>query len=661
MRTAAAVLIVAAAFSPHGFAGAADHPPWEFWDSAAELPRLVAGDQVLLYSSRCPSGCAFDRSSEGDTRFLRIDGDEDVLFEEFGPGAITRIWMTAGEGVSEPLSSHVRLRVRLDGEAAPRIDLSLGELFAGTRPPFTPPLVQDRTSSSGGNVSYVPIPYQHGCRVSLVGAETYKLWFQFTLHRLAFGTEVKTFTNDGDLSRWRELLEAPGADPWATAGGAPLTGRLDLASGAKRAIASFQGPGLVTRLLLDVPSSARGSTFLILTFDGVRTAALPVSDFFAAGGEGPTPTRSLLVGLDADGWLYSYFPMPFFGSASIELQSFTSANEPAVAVRYEVRKASIPPAADSGLFGAQRTQLWPTAPPGDAPLLSLPGRGKWVGVFAELRNFGATGRSYLEGDERVYVDGARHPALYGTGVEDFYGGGFYFDRGPFALPLHGSPYHDTSPAGEDVTAAYRLLLTDAVPFASGIQAGVENGPTGITLMRTKTVAYFYAAPGPALRPIEAFDVADAASASAHGWTVGDAVCRAVTSAFESEPVSAETFLVCSRAGAAEFRFRAAGSGAHFRLRRRFDAALAGQAAEVWVNGRLAGRFPSTNPNPARRFREADLDLDVPAGAPALQFRIVPTPGSGELAEDTRLTEIRWELWAGPPLVADAAEGIPRKH
>src|SRR5690349_6495411 len=121
--------------------GAAAAPlPWEAWLDPRELPRLPAGDQMLLRSSHCPDGCRFDRTSDGDTRFLRIENGEAVIFDEPGAGAVVRIWMTQGPGVSAPLDPAIRIRVRLDGEAAPRLDLPLPALFDGSTPPFTPPL-----------------------------------------------------------------------------------------------------------------------------------------------------------------------------------------------------------------------------------------------------------------------------------------------------------------------------------------------------------------------------------------------------------------------------------------------------------------------------------------------------------------------------------------
>jgi len=38
-------------------------------------------------------------------------------------------------------------------------------------------------------------------------------------------------------------------------------------------------------------------------------------------------------------------------------------------------------------------------------------------------------RDYLEGDERVFIDGQQSPVIYGTGTEDFYESGWFFRGG----------------------------------------------------------------------------------------------------------------------------------------------------------------------------------------------------------------------------------------
>ena len=70
----------------------ADTPlPWEVWNDLRRVAVIPGGDQVALRSSHCLSGCGLDRHSEGDERFIRLDGEEGVIFEERGPGAVVRI------------------------------------------------------------------------------------------------------------------------------------------------------------------------------------------------------------------------------------------------------------------------------------------------------------------------------------------------------------------------------------------------------------------------------------------------------------------------------------------------------------------------------------------------------------------------------------------
>lgn len=606
-------------------------PPWEIWDDLARLAVAAPGHQVLLRSSHCPSGCRYDRTDAGDPRFLRIEGDEQVVFEETGPGAIVRIWMTQ----SDALDPDIRLRVRVDGEARPRIDLPLPELFAGRRPPFVPPLVADRERSSGGYVSYVPVPYRRGCKVSLVGALDRRLWFQFTFHRLRDAAGVTTFRGDEDLSALGRLLGAQGEDPW----GAPDAGtfeqrQVELAPGQTEVLRSYDTPGTLTGLRLRLPPAAWPHVRLRLELDGQPRVNLSLEDLF---GTSPAPgMRSALVGRDAADVLYLWLPVPFQRSAVVRLVNPGGASVP---VWYEVRRRPGPPLPGSLPFAARALRVGKTLLEADFPLLDGLGRGRWVGVYAELQSVGIDGREYLEGDERIFVDGSAHPALYGTGVEDFIGGGFYFDQGPFRLGTHGSPAHDVLPDGEDRTSMYRLFLTDAIPFASALKVGLESGPTGDLYMRARRVAWFYAGRAASLERRGVLDVGDAESRRLAAYAVdGDEVCRDRSGAFEGEPEAPLDYVSCRRtAGASRFTFRVEAAAA-LRLRRRFDATAGEQRAHVFVNGAYVGTYPPVEPNAFRSLRETDLDLPpLPGGT--LRFAIVPADG-------LPFTEVRWELWAG---------------
>ncbi|MET0552074.1 MAG: DUF2961 domain-containing protein [Vicinamibacteria bacterium] len=617
-------------------------PPWDVAGDLARLAVATSGHQVLLRSSHCLSGCRYDRSEEGDTRFLRIEGDEQVVFEENGAGAIVRIWMTHALGAGLPRDPGLRLRIRFDGESIPRIDVPLAALFDGSTPPFVAPLVGDRAVSSGGHFSYVPLAYRRGCKVSLTGALDVRLWFQFAFHRLASAESARTFRGDEDLAPLRALLSAEGGDPWADGAGTREQRQVTLAAGATALLRAYDGPGTVTGLRLALPRAAWSTTRLALEFDGRRRVDLPLADFFAAE---PAPgARSALVGVDAHERLYAWFPMPFDRSAVLTLRSTAAAP---VSVWYEVRRRQGPPLGGSGLFGAAARHDVETAIGTDILLADLRGTGRLVGLYADLQSVGDPLREYLEGDERLFVDGSLHPALYGTGVEDLFGGGFYFDGGPFRLATHGSPAHETVPSGADRTTMYRLFLTDAIPFTSHLRAGLEGGPTGELALGARRVAWYYSRPEASLVKRRELVVGDEASRAAARYRVdAPETCRPRAGAWEgaapgwsvwSEDVS------CERArGVSRFVFHLGARPAALRLRRRFDATGGEQAAAVVVNGVRVGSFTAVQPNDFRPFREADLDLPPAAvGADGvLRFEIVPAAGAP-------FTEMRWELWSSP--------------
>jgi hypothetical protein len=494
--------LVAALLLSSGAAVSADplppaSPALEVWRDLALLSVIPHGDRVVMRSSHCPDGCAFDRHSAGDSRFLRSDGDEGILFEAEGPGAITRIWLTQGdEGVSRPLDPEVWIRIVVDGEVA--VQLPLPDFFGGEVPPFQPPLVENRLAASGGNVSYVPIPYRSSCVVSLLGAESSRIWYQITAHEFTSGEGVASFTGDEDLRGWHELLGSePGADPWSGGPFPTAAGSIELRRGSRAVIAAFSGRDAINGILLRLPRDRSDDVELRLVFDGELRVAMPLADFFGLGGAGVEPVRSLLVGATEDDDLYAYFPMPFFETAVVELSRGKTKPRGKIPVEFAVRRLGRAPHPDSGLFGASREVAETTTPGRAHRVLEVAGRGKWIGLFAELGSRSGDSRDYLEGDELVVVDGGPEPLLQGTGVEDFFGAGFYFqvDRPgpiPFARALHGMTDDRVRPDGTVATSMYRLMLSDAPTWSTGVEVDLECGQVNQTPIRARTVAYYYA-------------------------------------------------------------------------------------------------------------------------------------------------------------------------
>ena len=644
----------------------ADSLPWQVWQAPEVLARLDANDLVVETSSRCPGGCRYDRSNPGaenpadnpyPLRWLHADGDEVTVLDENGPGALTRLWLTTGFGTSSCIDPATRIRFYIDGALAPTLDRPLASLFDDSTAPFTAPLVADRAQSSGGYVSRVPIAWAQSLRIALVNAQGMGnpcsadgrrlLWYQLQHHRLAPGAAIASFDASHDEPAWRAFLAHAGDDPW-NAMLAPTNTTATLAANTSATLATRSGSGWLRGIRLHLPRTAYAAVSLRVRIDGEATLDLPLADFFATAADAQSPARGVLVGEDAAGWLYAWFPMPFATTASIELHADASLPAPvAVAASLAFDGANVP--GQAGRFSATLADDCVAA--GSLLFDDMHGAGKIVGLAARYRADGSVDRGYLEGDERAFVDGAAAPAWYGTGVEDFFDGGFYFDHGAFAGPLSGATRVDAD--GSSVTAAYRLMLTDALPYASSLRLTQEAGfaPAQPVAACARRVVYAYRQSMPLQVGYDAFEIGDAAAANAHDHVgAGGEACQSLDSTFEGEPAIARNAIACaSSGGVIHFRFQVADANPPLRLRRTFDAGagspgvVAGSAgARVFVNGVLAGSFAPVASNPLRRWQQQDAPLDVPAGAGTLEIDIVPDRS----AHAPIFSESRWELRGG---------------
>jgi hypothetical protein len=339
--------------------------------------------------------------------------------------------------------------------------------------------------------------------------------------------------------------------------------------------------------------------------------------------------------------------MPFRQSASVQLVAEASLSAPVVVdSELSFEDAAVPPAAMA--FAAAKSDACVAG--GDLVLYAAPGAGKVVGVATREHADGVADCGYLEGDERASLDGVLAPAWYGTGVEDFYGGGFYFDHGAFALALSGATEVDAD--GSGTTAAYRWMLGDPLTYSSALRLTQEAGfaPEQPVPTCARAVVYAYRQTQAAIVAYDGFDVGSA-GAEAHAYAApAGSTCEMASGMFEDEPPTPRSAVVCSYAsGASHFRFDVPDAVPPLRLRRTFDggAALPGEtagapAAEIRVNGILAGWFAPAIASPLRRWQQQEALLDPATGAGSLDIEIVPE----FTAYAPAFGESRWELSGG---------------
>jgi hypothetical protein len=200
-------------------------------------------------------------------------------------------------------------------------------------------------------------------------------------------------------------------------------------------------------------------------WDGEGTASVeaPIADFFGCG-FGDVKYASLPLGNTDDGY-YCYWPMPYGKSAKLDIENRSNAP---LRVKFTViynRLAALKP--NVGRFHAQ----WHQAVTEDRVpyrLLRATGRGRFCGVNMSMK--GTRGIHFLEGDELIYVDGEKR--YNGTGTEDYFNCGWYFNAGIVHKPLHGLTVKNPD---ESEIAAYRWQIPDFVDFDREIVVDIEHG------------------------------------------------------------------------------------------------------------------------------------------------------------------------------------------
>src|SRR5437867_1553551 len=106
-------------------------------------------------------------------------------------------------------------------------------------------------------------------------------------------------------------------------------------------------------------------------------------------------------------------------------------------------------------------------------ILAARGRGALVGVSLNAQSY-AKNLSFLEGDEIYAADGERRGQ--GTGTEDYFNSGWYFDEGTYAGPYTGLIIKDDT-LGR--VAAYRWHVPDPVPFRDPLLPAIPLGAVSV--------------------------------------------------------------------------------------------------------------------------------------------------------------------------------------
>jgi hypothetical protein len=255
-------------------------------------------------------------------------------------------------------------------------------------------------------------------------------------------------------------------------------------------LANLKGPGVIAHIWVTISSPDKcflRRLLLRMYWDGEKSPSVevPIGDFFGTGFEYKqyfTP----FVGMSSGGY-YSYFPMPFNSSARIEVANETGQEVYSFYYHIDYHVLNEPLDTAIAYFHATWHRDIRTDPKKYYTLLEATGEGHLVGVNMSMQGYNRS-MQFLEGDEMFYVDGEKKASLEGTGTEDYFNSGWYFNRGEFTAPYHGLILKDDS-LGR--IAAYRFHILDAVPFKHSIRALIEHGDQNVEVADYSSTAYWY--------------------------------------------------------------------------------------------------------------------------------------------------------------------------
>lgn len=555
------------------------------------------------------------------TKYIDSRG-EYVIFDSYGPGTLYRqqinIWLRPAPVTmsleATPGAGESRIRYYFDDESKPRIDLTVDEFFGGKHPPFDAPFAFEGSwKDYEGSPKlppvppfanqYYPLPYAQRLKVTFVPTAEFKKnmgtdvfsWYQFTYLQYPVGTPVVSWTQDPpSSSRVRAEWGEVGTDPKPSGNNKNVHSEVAVQPGGVETLLDFKGQAAIASLKLRMTPYSEDTFYkarIRMTWDADRGEGgfeLPIGVFFGGGAE-EYPDRSqiphkqlktLLYGFDGQqSTFYSYWPMPFWSSAKIEI-----INDSATSITLSADIGITPkeqlnyPQDGAGYFFAKETRFADSGDDLFARAFREEGFGHIVGTSFYSQDYST------DGDTFIYFDGSRTPQIHGDGTEDDNNQGW--GGTSYQKPLWGGVV-------SGIQGAYRIYLGDSLVFDDQAKINFEYSRLEASpIAKTDVTVYYYKGKN-SFRPLaltDAVDVGIPGSEKAHDYVIeGQSWAGSLRSAYDGyeKNVEAGSFLEEGRAfnGKSAFTVAVDPTNEGVRLRRLLSRLGNGvQTAEVWVDG-----------------------------------------------------------------------------
>jgi hypothetical protein len=396
--------------------------------------------------------------------FIRYEANngrvERVLFEDLGPGVITRIITTGND-------KDANLRIYFDGEEEASIMIPSFDISKlPVKIPAGMIYMHEHYPTTQGSSLYYPLPYAKGCKITVDNVNRQHYVYHVNYRSYEAGTKVTTFTVE-DANKLAEKAEQIGnmlLNPESYKEG-EVSESKKLTKNTALTLALPDGEKAIRTLNFNVGGynpedygQLMRGLIVKITFDGVQTVEAPLSDFSGAGMGSPMVDNWYMTA-DGAGDITLRFAMPYKQNAKIELENITG-YEATVTVKANVSDWEW---YDNTLYfhtGWRQENRLKTNHGLDYSMAMLTGRGVFKGDLLSLYNHSP--RWYGEGDEHIWVDDDTFPSHFGCGTEDYYNT-TYAPIHVYHNPFGGAPREDDE-ASRGYNSFVRTRNLDAIPF-----------------------------------------------------------------------------------------------------------------------------------------------------------------------------------------------------
>lgn len=440
--------------------------PYKTYQISSYDRRTVSPDKPGWFAN--DDGFGFERL---DTIGGRV---EKVLFDEDGPGVITRIWMTTRD-------KRGSLRFYFDGSntagiTIPAYDMDKFPVQIGEPLSLTHTHYSEEIEGIGGNTFFLPIPFGKSCKITLEEPDMnagIPRYYQIVYRKYSQNVRVETFTlkeAESQLPLIREVSRKL-LNPVNYDDGKEYSAVLDSPDVLESQVLLPEGRKAINNLTLTLSECDSSEVAEVMSrlrikifFDGAECVDCPVDCFFGAGTGAPV-ISDWYMSSDGKGKFVSRWLMPYADSSRICLINESSSAFKAKlscftddydftdnTLYFHVSYNEEDSVRISNDYSSNSAREW--------NFVKIDGRGVYCGDVLSVYNHSPAW--YGEGDEKIWVDDDDFPSTMGTGTEDYYNCSWAPVK-PFNTPFGGAPRADEE-SSHGYNTFMRTRNLDLIPF-----------------------------------------------------------------------------------------------------------------------------------------------------------------------------------------------------